>query len=479
MELLNYISSLAQQIVDNKMDFVRLEQEIFRMVKAFGALVMEKVIQEADNRIFAQENRPGKSEGFREMGIQTLFGEICYRRRLYHDQRTWRYLLDEKLGIQDKQTISPTLVKASAYMATQNSYRESAKMLRQVGIHMSHQRIHQAVQDIGEAIEQRQAENHNRAGEGTRKADIVVVESDGVYVPLQREDRKKAKSLEIKVGCVYEGWEAADPRGSRFRLVNAKVLATTGTAEEYWKRVDRYLLSTYDLENVKLLVFGSDGAPWGQYGTELYANSLHQIDRFHFQRWIKGVFGFQQQAIVDTIEALIEADDQQGFEEFMEVQKTKYPDKKKDIEKLKKTIKRNWESLGDYRHRAASLPEIARGLGNVENANDNLVADRMKKRGMAWSIRGANHLVQVKAAVRNGEWDDVCRWMMEQAEHLEKRQEDEPKVETNKRGRKRRGFQRKQEVGAWCQAHIPGGEGCEAWLREFSKMLKQVTNPAM
>lgn len=72
MELLNYTSSLAQQIVAGKMDFTRLEQEIFRMVKTLGVLVMEKVIQEADNRIFEQENRPGKSEGFREMGIQTL-----------------------------------------------------------------------------------------------------------------------------------------------------------------------------------------------------------------------------------------------------------------------------------------------------------------------------------------------------------------------------------------------------------------------
>jgi len=73
------------------MDFVGLEHEIFRMVKTLGVLVMEKVMEEADNRLFEQANRPGKSEGFREMGIQTLFGEICYRRRLYRNQRTWHY----------------------------------------------------------------------------------------------------------------------------------------------------------------------------------------------------------------------------------------------------------------------------------------------------------------------------------------------------------------------------------------------------
>jgi len=87
----------------------------------------------------------------------------------------------------------------------------------------------------------------------------------------------------------------------------------------------------------------------------------------------------------------------------MEDEQAKYPDKKKAIKQLKKTIGRNWKSLKDYRMRATQLPAIARDIGNVEKANDNLVADRMKKRGMAWSVRGANHLVQVKAAVRNGE----------------------------------------------------------------------------
>ncbi|WP_268928977.1 ISLre2 family transposase [Microaerobacter geothermalis] len=361
-------------------------------------------------------------------------------------------------------------------MATQNSYRESAKMLSQIGIHMSHQRIHRAVEAIGEAIEKRR--NSDSAEEGTRKADIVVVESDGVHVPLQGADRKKAKSLEIKVGCVYEGWEAAEPKGSRYRLKHQKILATTGTAEAYWERVDQYLVTTYDLEIVGVIVFGSDGAAWGKYGAELYANALHQIDTFHFQRWIKRVFGFGQQAMVDTIRAMIETDDRQGFEALMNVQERKHIEKKKEIRRLKKTIEQNWESLMDYRASATQLPEIARGLGNVENANDNLVADRMKKRGMAWSVQGAHHLVQVKAAVRNGEWDEVCRWMVEQVERKEQPQIKQPD-KGKKRGRIGRGIRRNQEVGAWCQAHMPGVQGSEAWLREFSKQLQQVINPAM
>lgn len=475
MEIFNYTSSLAQQIVEGKMDFIQLEQEVFRMVKALGVLVMERVIKEADQRLFEQENRPGKSEGFREMGILTLFGEISYRRRLYDYQQTWIYALDEKLGIEEKQTISPTLLKVAAYMATQNSYRESANMLAQLGIHMSHQRVHQAIQEFGEAIEKRQTAEPVTAG--TREAEIVVVESDGVHVALQGKDRQKAKSMEIKVGTIYEGWEATSPQKDQYSLKNPYVLAAE-TAEAYWERVDRRILSTYDLDKVALMVFGSDGAPWGSTGVELYPGALHQIDAFHFHRWVTGVFGNQQRALVDTMKALIEADDREGLEALMQTMRGKYPGKKKEIDRLQKTIEKNWESLKDYRLRAPQIPAIARGIGNIENTNDNVVADRMKKRGMAWSIRGALHLVQVKAAVRNGEWEEVCRWVIEQRARLEERQE-EPMPSPKPRGRIGRGERRRREVETWCQAHMPGIQGSEAWLREFSKQLQRIDHPAM
>lgn len=475
MELFNYTSSLAQQIVEGKMDFVQLEQKIFKMVKAFGALLMEQVVEVADQRIFEQENRTGKSEGFRERGILTLFGEIRYRRRVYCHQQAWVYALDEKLGIEEKQTISPSILKAAAYMATQNSYRESANLLAQWDIHLSHQRIHQAVQTDGEAIEKRQMTTGQT--EGQREAEVIVVESDGIHVALQGKDRQKAKSLEIKTGCMYEGWETVNPWKQQYRLKNPYVMAVAGSAKEYWEQVDRRL-SIYDLDKAKLLLFGSDGAPWGSYGVELYPEAIHQIDAFHVQRWIKRVFGYTQQSIADTIQSLVESDDRQGFAAWMQSQEAKYPQKKKEIQKLRKTIEKHWESIKDYRTRAPYLPEIARGIGNIEHANDNLVADRMKKRGMAWSIQGAIRLVQVKAAVRNGEWDDVCRWVMEQAGNTKEAREEAAKT-PRQRGRIQRGERRQQEVDAWCQAHMPGIHGRQAWLREFGKLLQRVQNPAL
>lgn len=95
----------------------------------------------------------------------------------------------------------------------------------------------------------------------------------------------------------------------------------------------------------------------------------------------------------------------------------------------------------------------------------------MKKRGMSWSIRGADHLIQVRASIQNGEWADVCQWVLRQAEVVEKRTE-KTKETKRKRGRRKTGQLREEQTVAWCQAHMPGAEGSEQWLRDFSKALQ-------
>jgi len=475
VELFDYTYSLSQQAAEGKIDFTQLEKKIFKMVKVFGALLMEEILRQADELIYQSKEHDGKSEGFREMGIQTLFGEILYRRRIYRTTGDFRYPLDEKLGIEKKQTISPTLSQVSAYLATQNSYRQSARILEQFELYMSHQRIHKAVQEQGERINKHREQMPEN--EIKRKAEIVLVESDGVYVSLQGKDRNKyGTNLEIKNGCIYEGWEAENPAKTEYRLKNPKVIATTDSSKKYWEKVDNYLQKTYEIEKVGLFVFGSDGSSWGKEGAELYAGSLHQIDKFHFHRWVKQVFGFGEPAMLDTLEAMIEGDDKEGFKKWMETKKKEAKDseKRKEIQKLEKTILKNWESLKDYRNRSDKVPEGARGIGNIENFNDNLVADRMKKRGMSWSKEGVENLLQVRAAVLNGEWEGVEKWLF----HLDKEEDPQQsnKVDETEQkgpGRPKRGKRRQEETGEWCQAHMPGLTGPKAWLREFGRKINE------
>jgi hypothetical protein len=67
----------------------------------------------------------------------------------------------------------------------------------------------------------------------------------------------------------------------------------------------------------------------------------------------------------------------------------------------------------DWRHRLppealrAVAPD-ARGMGTMEGTNAHLLAKRMKKKGMAWTVPGARRLAKVRELVANGALAPWC-----------------------------------------------------------------------
>ena len=63
----------------------------------------------------------------------------------------------------------------------------------------------------------------------------------------------------------------------------------------------------------------------------------------------------------------------------------------------------------DWRNRVSDAPADARSLGTMESNGDKLTANRMKNRGMSWTIRGAHRMAKVIQLSRNGELTEFCR----------------------------------------------------------------------
>src|SRR5581483_10807520 len=59
------------------------------------------------------------------------------------------------------------------------------------------------------------------------------------------------------------------------------------------------------------------------------------------------------------------------------------------------------ESLLDYRHQLPSGPEC-RSLGAIESTGDKLIKNRLGKRGMSWTVAGAEHMVKLLQEQANG-----------------------------------------------------------------------------
>jgi hypothetical protein len=59
--------------------------------------------------------------------------------------------------------------------------------------------------------------------------------------------------------------------------------------------------------------------------------------------------------------------------------------------------------IPNYRERRRARQYI--GSGQVEKANDRLVARRQKRKGMAWSLASSDSLAALRTLMLNGGWD--------------------------------------------------------------------------
>ncbi len=86
--------------------------------------------------------------------------------------------------------------------------------------------------------------------------------------------------------------------------------------------------------------------------------------------------------------------------------------------KLSASKRRAVESAANYMHNNRQFMRydeyLAKGYpiatGVVEGACGHLVRDRMEKTGMRWTIEGAQAILELRAADKNGDWQEFWRF---------------------------------------------------------------------
>lgn len=75
---------------------------------------------------------------------------------------------------------------------------------------------------------------------------------------------------------------------------------------------------------------------------------------------------------------------------------------------------RNHCHMMDYKHYLRCGYPVSTGL--VEGCCGHLVKDRMEGSGMRWSRSGAQHVLDIRAVAKNGDWEDFSRFVKERAQ---------------------------------------------------------------
>ena len=394
---------LGEDHSDAGMDW---EQEAYRAGCAHARELGERRLQTLDDELMRSRPKGLRLVGSRGRTLVTRFGDVTVERRLYRDtDGETVFLLDEYLGWKPQQQASPSITESIVEMAAQMPFRVVTEVVSALtaGV-LSKSSVHRLLQDVGQdALDEdrerweAQFERGEDMSEGQHRADILYTEADGVWIHLQREARKH---YEVKSGIVYSGWRRVAE--DRYELVGKRVYVHGDDAIAFWEGASLEWARQYALDGVNLFVVGGDGANWIRRGTEEFGNAIFQMDGFHLSRACGRGYGAEiGPAIYNAIRS--------GSESFASaLMSAAVAAETKTAIRDREYIESNLVNAMDWRNRVPNAPPDARGLGTMESNGDKLTANRMKKRGMSWTIRGANRMGKTIQLSRNRELSRFC-----------------------------------------------------------------------
>jgi len=399
------MKDVIAQCLKSLTDLTKWDEGVFEVVCRTTCGVSAALLEAIDDELVKDRDEGLRMISRRSRTIVTKFGNFKVMRRMYRDRSgRSRFLLDEVLGLikgsQATHSLQATVLKLAATMP----FRQAAEVLEETsGGVLSHQMIHRILQSKGAALDTQEkisTDGLTKDGELPRsqnkKVARLFVEGDGTFINLQRQNKRKA---EVKLITAHEGWERVGK--NKYKLKDKTVLAGLDGADITWDRFTSKLLETYHPEVLSNLVIGGDGASWIKAGTSVFGDSTYQLDRFHLRRAMLRATGNMGSAA--KAYALAAAGDTKGAIAVLDRVAAKEPKREPELKKAANYLKTNASGLVDYRHRIPNPNSDMRGLGAIESNIDKILANRMKKRGMAWGYSGAHHMAKVIQMLANGE----------------------------------------------------------------------------
>jgi len=411
-------------IPKEKLNVHTLEEMALELTREMGKQVMIKTLKEVDEGLMRERNKENlKNQGLRARYLTTRLGDIRFRRRAYYDSdKKLRYLLDEDMLIEKNRRVTVQREKIESMLAaTSESYRDAQQKTEAFfGGSRSHETIRSQVIREGQKIARKErclANGELESKESLPVRDMVIVEVDGTPIHLQKKDRKiyHRRMTEVRLGTAYTGWERRykGGNGKAVKLKEKYVYAEVGeSGSGFMERLSSMCEERYGISRAKVSLVGGDGAWWIRDGQrDWFPNSQLCLCKYHLQKALTETLGYSKE-IRSQVKRLIAKKDLLGLKKVLDKEMIKaWMDEKKRerIAKLKGYLIDNWNSIDGVKKVKKANPALAhklRGTGVIEGNIDKVIANRFKKRGRGWSMRGANALLKVGTKIRNGDWDN-------------------------------------------------------------------------
>jgi hypothetical protein len=388
--------------IEKKVRIEELEEKIQGITIEIAQRTLGMGIKVIDDQISEKVPKGWQNVGTEERWIVSSIGTVRYKRRVYLDEKKQRRkTVDELLGIGRYGRMSERVQEMGSSLACMGTYRLAASQLSWlIKTPISHSAVQRMAWITGNRIADGEEAERKRIFESGREiepgkiaAPVLYAESDGVWVHLQRENRRSA---EVRVGIMSTGRKQIGK--DRYRLENKRCITAIGMNSEMWQeQIVREAHLTYDLSQTELLISGGDGNQWVRHSFDRM--EIHQefiLDRFHLHRAARRAFQDRSEAR-QMVTRLCQEDFAKVHKDLRKLIEMAEGRKKEKLEEFSKYVHNNQDCLLDLEYRGYSSPVY---LGAIEGNVDKLVVHRMKGRGCSWRLRGLRAML---ALCRNSE----------------------------------------------------------------------------
>jgi hypothetical protein len=372
--------------------------------------------------------RPAHYRGLRTKSVLTAVGPVEVSRPYYGcpDCHAGQFPTDVDLDIENTE-FSPGVRRMQALVGQAVPFdhgREQMKVL--ADLEVTAKAVERTAEALGADIAQHEQEEMQKA----RPADLPVVagepipilyvQMDGTGVPVVKKETvgrpgkvegQAAHTREVKLGCVFTQttW---DQQGYPIRAPHSTTYTgAVETAEQFGRRLDREAQRRGWGRAQKQVVMG-DGAEWIWNLAALhFPEAIHIVDLYHARQHLW------------ELARRLYPNDEGKQRAWMKAHQKRLLDKGK-IEKLvallraikssNSQVAEKIRTEADYFESNAErmrYPQFRRqhlfvGSGVIEAGCKTVVASRLKRSGMFWTVRGANAILALRCSLLNGRFED-------------------------------------------------------------------------
>ena len=411
------------------LDLEAIEQATRDALHQAGAGLIETLLNEdetAASRLPCHCGEQARYAGKRSKKLVTLLGPVVVERAYYHGSRCGGGFAprDRELDVEATQ-YSPGVRRMTALVGSETSFDRGRVLLDELaGVEVTAKAVEREAEAIGADIAAREQVEIELAVQlelpevCAPEIPILYIEMDGTGVPTTAAETRgrkgkgggAARTREVKLGCVFTQ-SGRDKRGRPLRDEDSTTYSgAIEDAAAFGRRIWSEAWRRGWSRARKKVILG-DGAVWiWNLAHQYFPGAIEIVDLFHARehlwelaaklypsdkRWRHGwVRRMRKKLDAGRIEQLVAS---------LRAIETDDAELAHQVALEADYFERNAERMryGEFRRQGLFV-----GSGVIEAGCRTLIASRLKRSGMFWSVRGANAIIALRCSRLSNRFND-------------------------------------------------------------------------